>query len=414
MFDLKTWLISPRDPLIFRNGKPFTAAPGSRAETLPMPFPGTISGAVRTKAGTDPLSGKFDVERIKDHYNVQGPLLIELDNFEKVKEWFFPTPADAVFFESNEKDKGKKVGDCYDLKPMNTPSGIFLDKEDLVLCGFEKNIKAKPFKSPPAFWSWKTLEKWLLQAVSKAEVELETVGINQLPVQNRVHVAMNNKSQSAKDGALFQTSAIEFENKVQNESSLRDVRRFGLAVLTDLNLPDSGLGFLGGERRLVDWLFLETEIPFKSCPEKIRDEIVESGFCRLLLASPAYFNGSSHPSQALQVLETEVIIGSSEPTNVLQDTGAKIIAMVNNRFQTVSGWDYQSKTPKPTKRLVPAGSVLFLKLSDEREERKLFIERVWMKNIGDDFQMCSAGYGLSLLGTWDGNLRSMNMEESDD
>ncbi|MFZ2521089.1 MAG: type III-B CRISPR module-associated Cmr3 family protein, partial [Anaerolineae bacterium] len=31
---MKTWLIEPRDPLIFRDGRPFSASPGARAKTL--------------------------------------------------------------------------------------------------------------------------------------------------------------------------------------------------------------------------------------------------------------------------------------------------------------------------------------------------------------------------------------------
>lgn len=394
MSETNIWLISPRDPLIFRNGKPFTAAPGSRAETLPLPYPGTISGAVRTKTWTNSITGVFDKSRINDPYNIRGPLLVELDASGNVKEWFFVAPADAIFFETHDKSKTK--ADCFNLKPMPTLQDVLLDSGAMVLCGFEKNIKRKPFRSPPSYWNWTTLKQWLLQPISKLAVELHTVGIGHLPVEYRTHVAMENSLQSAKDEGLFQTSGIEFDYKAQSELTIADVRRFGMVAVSDLDIHGGGLGYLGGEKRLVDWVPVDTQTPIHTCPKEIRDDIVRSGYCRLLLATPAYFSETHHPGKVLSAM------------------GAEVIAIVNNRFQTVSGWDYQTRKPKPTKHLVPAGSVFFLKLSDDLAKRNQFVDQVWGKNLGDDPQMSSDGYGLSLLGTWDGKTRSMNMEESDD
>lgn len=394
MSETTIWLISPRDPLIFRNGKPFTAAPGSRAETLPLPYPGTVSGATRTLAWTDRTTDVFDESLINDNYSVCAPFLVELDVFDNVISWFFPAPADAVFFETN--DKSEKEADLYDLKPMLPQEDVMLDSKDMVLCGFEKIIKPKPFRSPPSFWNWTALVDWLRNPISQSDVELHTVGIDHLPLQYRIHVAMENSLQSAKEGALFQTSGVEFNYKTVSNSMLQETRRFGLVVISDLDIQGGALSPLGGEKRFVDWLPLKTDLPFQNCPQDIQDEIVKSGYCRLLLVTPAYFGGTNLSG------------------NTLTGLGAEVIATINNRFQTVSGWDYQKKRPKATKHLVPAGSIFFLKLSDDLDKRKQFINQVWGQTIGDDPRMNSDGYGFSLLGNWDGKLRSMNMEESDD
>ena len=84
MSETTIWLISPRDPLIFRNGKPFTAAPGSRAETLPLPYPGTVSGATRTLAVTDRITDIFDKSLVNEKYRVYAPFLVELDGVDNV------------------------------------------------------------------------------------------------------------------------------------------------------------------------------------------------------------------------------------------------------------------------------------------------------------------------------------------
>jgi CRISPR-associated protein Cmr3 len=157
---------------------------------------------------------------------------------------------------------------------------------------------------------------------------------------------MENSLQSAKEGALFQTSGVEFNYKTVSNSMLQETRRFGLVVISDLDIQGGALSPLGGEKRFVDWLPLKTDLPFQNCPQDIQDEIVKSGYCRLLLVTPAYFGGTNLSG------------------NTLTGLGAEVIATINNRFQTVSGWDYQKKRPKATKHLVPAGSVFFLRLSD--------------------------------------------------
>ncbi len=394
MSETNIWLISPRDPLIFRNGKPFTAAPGSRAETLPLPYPGTVSGAARTMAWTNNITDFFDESLISDAYIVHAPLLVELDASDNVEAWYFPAPSDAVFFETTEKSKEK--ADLFDLKPMPSQPDVMLDCKDMILCGFAKNLKQKPFKSPPSFWNWTSLVKWLSNPVSQSDVNLQAVGIANLPLQYRIHVAMENSRQTAKDEGLFQTSGVEFDYKTNLSSKLQETRRFGLVVTSDLDFQGGGLGHLGGEKRFVDWLPLKTELPFQTCPQDIHDEIVKTGYCRILLVTPAYFGGKNLPGKTLT------------------DLGAEVIAVINDRFQTVSGWDYQKKRPKATKHLVPSGSVFFLKLSDNLDKRKQFVNQIWGQTIGDDPQMNSDGYGLSLLGNWDGNLRSMTMEESHD
>ena len=45
----RTLLIEPRDPVIFRDGKPF--ALGLSARSIGFPMPSTVIGAIRTRCG---------------------------------------------------------------------------------------------------------------------------------------------------------------------------------------------------------------------------------------------------------------------------------------------------------------------------------------------------------------------------
>ncbi|PIV26970.1 MAG: CRISPR-associated protein Cmr3, partial [Anaerolineae bacterium CG03_land_8_20_14_0_80_58_20] len=87
----------------------------------------------------------------------------------------------------------------------------------------------------------------------------------------------------------------------------------------------------------------------------------------------------------------------------------KIIAAALSRYQTISGWDYAKENggaPKPTRRLVPAGSVYFLNLKGVADI-EAFVNAVWLQAISDDDQSRLDGFGLALLGAWDGVMRNM-------
>lgn len=60
---MELWIIEPRDPLIARDGRPFGPYPGARARPLNFPFPSTIAGGLRTRAGQD-QSGRFEAKNI--------------------------------------------------------------------------------------------------------------------------------------------------------------------------------------------------------------------------------------------------------------------------------------------------------------------------------------------------------------
>src|SRR5258708_5539574 len=94
------WIIEPRDPLIVRDGRPFGPNPGARATTLPFPFPSTLVGALRHKAGLDP-NGQFDKNQITTvlKQGMRGPLLVELDANDTINNWLLPAPADALLLE---------------------------------------------------------------------------------------------------------------------------------------------------------------------------------------------------------------------------------------------------------------------------------------------------------------------------
>ena len=388
---MSLWLLVARDPLIFRDGKPFSAIPGERSKSMLFPYPATLAGAVRTRTATDATTGKFDEKRIIDELKkiaVRGPVLVELDDNAQVKDWFFPAPADALLVAKNDATMR------HSLLPLNMPKNTLSDLEGMAMVGPLENIKDKPLSNPPRYWKWEQMKEWLEKPMD-GQVTLDELGIQGPERETRTHVSIDPGTQAALSGALFQTSGMEFvqvERGKDETPKLKEARSLALALDTETDILP-GIGFLGGERRVVRWEMADAKVSLPQCPVSIKEQIIEHGHCRLILGTPAYFLGGYLPSN----------LGSAHNLTIT------VQAVALPRYQTISGWDYEKRIPKPTRRLTPAGSVYFLKLEGDKNSIGSFVDAVWLHSVSDDDQSRADGFGLALLGNWDGSLRTMEV-----
>jgi CRISPR-associated protein Cmr3 len=389
---MSVWLIHPRDPLVFRDGKPFNATPGARAESLPFPYPSTLAGGVRTRAGQDE-TGWFDPRQVIDRLlqlSIRGPVLVSLDEDGKITEWYLPTPADSLIVESNGRAQRHWV------HPVKLPDEAAINLEQGFPVSVNPIVKHKPHPKAPNFWNWATMEAWLAQpADDAAPVELSTLGISGLVQESRIHVSIDVETGTADEGFLIQTSGLEFSTTPQdgNQKALSKFQQYALAVETDAELGP-GVDFLGSERRVVHWIHSDETLP--ACPGAIRKAIASQKHCRLLLATPAIFTQGYLPEWICQ-----------------NTSGLKvaIVAAAVPRYRAVSGWDARKGTQKASRRLAPAGSVYFLSLEGDETAIQQFIDGVWMNTISDDEQDRRDGFGLALLGAWDGEIVPLEVKE---
>lgn len=384
---MSTWIIQPRDPLIFRDGKPFTGDPGGRARSLPFPYPSTLAGAVRRQAG---VREGFDFNKPKEikpeqikwmkDIAMRGPILAEIDTDGQLK-YYFPSPADALLV---QEQSGKVIR--HRLKPVDPGGSVRTDLENLKPVGPATHVKDKTYSEAPSFWTWEQVKTWL-EGTPNHDNMPAGLGFSGPVREQRSHVSIQPNTQTSVEGALFQTSGLEFTRVNSNGSPLV------LAVETGIQLRE-GADFLGGERRVVRWARSNSLLP--DCPEGVRNGIVEKKHCRLILATPAHFEGGHLPKH----------LGEKSGLSV------SVQGVTLARYQTISGWDYEFNKPKLTRRLVPAGSVYFLKFEgDPNEEQiKKFIAEVWLQPVSDDEQSSRDGFGLALLGTWDGGLYEMEVK----
>lgn len=463
-----TYLIQPRDTVLFRDGRPFGLTGTEGARSLPFPVPSTTAGLLRTLSGQDE-QGCFQPEKVEEvkTLHVTGPVLVRLLSNDQEPhpklEWLLPAPADALVVKRLETSDTSPCARILPLRPLALPPDAVMDlstQEVRTLAGATERIQGKP-QSGPAYWHWPALRLWLEHegdalphACARASEpqagplklalegtlpwsQLDTLGHSGPEEETRTHVGINPDSATASTGALFQTRGRSFFQKkpagsphAEASCSTRapaqapaPATHVQLGLVVRLSAPSGtltalkpGSVSLGGERRISFLNPLADSAlqgsPFMACPASLRQRIVAERACRLLLATPAWFREGAFPTWLLS------------PGPRFSTLGNLILeAACMERPQTISGWDMERNRPKHTVRLVRAGAVFFLRFPEKWQDTDIsgWIDAVWLQNVSDTLTeqddhataKRKDGFGLALLGAWSGKRTSFPIIQED-
>jgi CRISPR-associated protein Cmr3 len=367
---MKTWLLTPRDTLVIRDGRPIQeGAPPMRS--LDLPWPSTLAGLVRTRIGTN-AEGKFDRESDDVlRISVRGPLLAELDSQGAMTRYLVPAPRDCLWHrptEENDEHAGQLAR--FRLTPQPTPAGCVTDLGDRQLVGFDgQTPRSKPADDVPLFWYWDDFQNWLLKPQAPDTVEWlpPNFGRRALPHERRTHVVIEPGSQTAKEGQIFDTDGLRF-------SLRRDGREEHLAITLACDDPGlrGGAVLCGGERRLS--YLRGVDKPWPACPDEL--SLGSERLARVILLTPALFNERYAPDT----------LG-----------GAPVVACAVPRAEVISGWDLARGGAKPTRRMAPAGSVYWVRL-EPKQDARAWVRDMWMQCVSDKEQDRRDGFGLCVVG----------------
>ncbi|MFW5443053.1 MAG: type III-B CRISPR module-associated Cmr3 family protein [Methylococcaceae bacterium] len=383
--------ITPRAPLIFRDGKPF-GTEDNIADTLLFPLPSTLAGALRTAwADSEKLdyNNDDDIAKIKKKA-VCGPILTCTQN--NITELMFPAPADSVCL-----NDGYAASTIYRLKPADIASNEIEGTDlpgGLLPVFLENNIKGKPAKDTPKFWKFNKMRDWLLNDDIVA-LDADEQGIQNLPIEVRTHVSIDPQSHTAKAGYLFQTAGLDFS--CQRKTSLSNSNckswgwkdaEYGIACSFQENIPDT-FRTIGGESRLGYIRKEETLIP--ECPIELTKALANARYFRLILITPAIFKKGYIPGWLDESFQ-----------GTFRNMKLTLKAVSISRWQAGTSWDMASvgskdgKGMRGLKRLAPAGTVYWF----EKEPGSFNAEGFWLTSISDDHVHDQDGYGLTLPAVW--------------
>lgn len=383
--------LTPRDPLIARDGRPFGIGQGHRMRALTWFLPSVLAGALRTLLGksTSEEFSEATVHALKQ-MTVVGPFL-QLKN-----ELYFPAPADLVVWKDDTADNPALRRQAMPLRPfMDGSSDTECDLPGrLVPVHITQDVKPE---RAPEFWSATAMYRWLCNTEEKMisapptpeDATPESGYLASLSQDKRTHVRIDAQSGASEDSLLFMTVGLDFSRKGP-ETSLSIAARvdsdqtFGeyLAQLDTFH-P------FGGERRLLHWG--QGNAAAWAPPQEVRRTMQGKQNIRLILATPAVFTHGWKPGW----LDDE-LRGSPPGTTVT----VRLVSACINRWKPLSGWSLEKNQvgPKPLRRMVPAGSTFFF-IVESGDATELF-DQLWLHSVCDVEQDRRDGFGLALWGVW--------------
>ena len=376
---MQTWLIEPRDGLAFRDGRPNSS--GSESRSLRFPMPQSVAGAVRTRSATD-ADGRFDTTKtsVVKGLNIHGPLLVRAGS--QGWELLAPSPQDALWVEHEptaSQESSRLLHHLHPLAEETFSRGGTVLSEGMAPVGLEVSPKGKPPKDIPAYWAWDHLMTWLRQPAAVDAQAVALHGQAALAQEERLSVAIDPETGTYRHGALFGVSSLVFRSSVKGMEGVMD---FALTFQTDAALQP-GQGYLGGKNKIA--AFHQQQVPVwpVTCP--FLEALASQDKLRIMLLTPGIFADGWKPSWLLE--------SRQGITPVLK--AARV-----DRPETLSGWDYEQQATKGTRRAASAGTVYWLELPGTQDQRKAWIQELWMKPVSDDEQDRRDGFGLAVMGVW--------------
>ncbi|CAM4079748.1 type III-B CRISPR module-associated protein Cmr3 [Deinococcus marmoris] len=362
---MKTYLLTPRDPLIFRDGRPFGAS--ERAHSLSDMPPSVLAGVVRTLAGS--RDGRFTMEHDLPTLlglGVRGPVLVQVEDG-VAGEWLLPAPLDA---------EPSREGAYRHMALLDAGSRTDLDR---LLLGPQRAVKVD---AAPSHWSWNVWQQWLTREYGSGDGVIVPPGSPSPRPEERVHVSVDPATGTAAGSLLFGTSARDFTHC---DFQTGELTTLGLVFQTDAPLPQvPTVTRVGGEGRLAR---LEpSEAAWPECPEQILSHAERYGTVVAYLLTPAEFTAGYLPGWLLD-----------------GDEGLSVTlrAAATSRPLVLSGWDLALQRAKPTRRLAQAGSAYYLHLEGDPAAIRRWVAATWLRCVSDTEQARRDGFGLCVFGVWD-------------
>ncbi len=383
--------LTPHDPLIARDGRPFGAGQGNRMRGLPWPLPSVVAGSFRTALvkslpGRD-FSGTMP-QRLLNEVSVAGMLPAHANTL------YFPAPLDCGWHKETKKIFRSAPQPVDDSSGTDLPDGL----QPVILTPEQapEDFKAE---TPPAWWPLEKSVEWLTQSAHTYPPEWFTEAFLGSPRSAmRDHVVLEVHRGAAAESELFATANLHVTHLPRHGVKTDDrkqafAQRFAEVQLTarvsiadgsDLALPTPFCIWhpLGGERRLVHWQTSQTVRGWE-CPVEVKNALDQTERVRLILATPAIFTHGWKPDLT---------------KGPLQSRGLSLVAACTGRWKAVSGWSLAPpRGPKPIRRMVPAGSVYYFRCEKGAAAQ---LAELWLQPVSDLEREQRDGFGLALWGTW--------------
>jgi CRISPR-associated protein Cmr3 len=375
---MKQLFIQPVDTFFFRNQKDFTPGVNSMAASVFPPRPGTVYGALRSAyinqystfeqfrtgcegqvkewMGTPVKPGRFRLRGCFLH-DQQQPIL--------------PLPLDYQVVETEHLGEAAEIAYPLKLTLDEVPAS---DGRQYRLYGVRNE------KSGSSAGAYLPLPDWKRALLEPSSVHIYRSS-HWMIQEDKLGIARDWATRTAREGMLYQIKTNRFIDAKE------PARSPGLlAVCTDApDFSEISLVRLGGRNRPWALKSIPDEFGmFKAKEERLIEErIASSQIARLILLTPAIWReDSSFYQQQAGVFQLRP--GLSFP----------VLAEAIGRPVLVGGWDIVRNAPKPRIQAVPAGTVLYLRVS--KEQASALVQGLKETMVSDE--LAYEGYGWAVCG----------------
>ena len=387
-------VIAPRDPLLFRDGRPFGQAGVAQTRGLDWPRPGTIVGMLRTFIGFSRDRDYFATGPQKENHinkikKVGLGLFLPVLNTHNGMEICLPAPTDAVALlpkNMEHVEKGPLNIKALVPKDLNYGEGTDISWANWLYPWIEDH--EKPQQMPP-FWRWNHYKEWLIN--NKLDLPVtgilpDDLGPGEPVIDEHTHVCIDKESGTAVDSRIFNTSGCSFRHEMQIVAQVK---------IDDTDTPaELDMALLGGDRRMVHIEWGQDIVTWPRLPEKIGKGV--RGL-RLVLATPGMFEGGWAPSWLLKSLEED-----SWETVPGTEIRLRLRSACIPHFLPSHGWNMAKGkfgAPKPMRKMIKAGAVYFVQVHGDTDPKKA-AEILWNTSLCEDKQDVLDGFGRILVGNW--------------
>ncbi|MCL9662164.1 type III-B CRISPR module-associated protein Cmr3 [Paenibacillus hunanensis] len=449
---MKTFIrVQPLDPIMIRDGRPFTRTPGIRAHTLNHISPSVLAGSIRTlltKRAQASEGTSTNYKRLTKT-KIRGPVYVWKD------QMYFAVPQDAQVYENGEhlhiqpvepQPKADEDSGFFGTGKMGLYDDLWLPKVSVSPVAESKSGEYKLASKQPTHVSAAYMYRWLSQPtvsfrneyadqVKAWQEELKTSTLKPeqdafLPLfqkEERTHIERDLLTSRAKDQQLFNTQSLVLPKDLTLQAEV---------ILPEQELWREGLSEIhpmGGKRRLAHFTEEHTLPEDRwNCPDEVAQALENQSYFRIVLATPAYFRRGWLPSWLNEDMESNDSFGKLFNTTLR----VRLRWACVPRWEAVSGWrmektmeqDKESQATVPStsskpykgeghekaiRRMVPAGSVYFFEVIEDAQGVKgnpaELAKAMWLQSISDTNRRHEAfdqedGCGLALWGVWHPDL----------
>jgi CRISPR-associated protein Cmr3 len=339
-----TIAITPLDTVIFKDGKPFDKSEDAWSNSMLLPTPSTIYGALRA------IYYSQHPDELKSYYSDGAEdktknLKINAIYLKYNNDILFPMPSDCV------KLKNENIFKKLKYKKSNLTNSILpnlLFSEDEV-----ENVS-------DYFFDEISFEDYIDGREEFSAIDLTQIISN----ENKIGISRNSKTKTVDEGLLYRVNLLRYEDKNKNK----------LQIIVDfegLEIDNEGLLRIGGEAKAAYYREIEDGLKHY--------DINEGNIFKLYLLTPAIFSKGWIPKN----IDEKTLEGNINGVKV------KLLSCAVGKPQYMGGWDIKENRAKPMFKAVPAGSVYYFEVIDGD------VKDLHLKSISDYYR--KEGYGIAVV-----------------